>query len=244
MAPGPNQRRNMNKPLTPEQQRIAIAKASGWKYHNDGDYVWLLRPDGSKSCGHGDRSHKQYWQSDSVFLPDYLNDLNAMHEVEMRMFESYDTLEGAELLSRYTKYLVRLEHPLFANASQRAEAYILANNLLHTSQEPMSKPPKKSPLDRLMNLKPTIVRAKEDRFDRIPTSRVCNERLIGENLAKHIADVLFNTPTNSDDPCQRIAFKGGKYPSAETDLGGLCKSALANVILKALQEYPGNLTSI
>lgn len=40
------------------------------------------------------------------------------------------------------------------------------------------------------------------------------------------------------DRAQRIAFKGGRYPDHETDLGGLQESALAKVIWDALLELP------
>jgi len=49
--------------MKPEQQRIAIAEFCGWTY---GNFNWFL---------HGENQ-------DVVSCPDYLNDLNAMHEAE------------------------------------------------------------------------------------------------------------------------------------------------------------------
>ncbi len=61
--------------MTPEQQRIAIAEACGWRYDTtaapDMKYVGIMcwiRP------GNDD------WRTEQV--PDYLNDLNAIHEAE------------------------------------------------------------------------------------------------------------------------------------------------------------------
>ena len=56
--------------MTPEAQRIAIAEACGWKKGGldcDGYQIWI-HPSGAR----------QYW----AYVPDYLNDLNAMHEAE------------------------------------------------------------------------------------------------------------------------------------------------------------------
>lgn len=45
----------------------------------------------------------------------------------------------------------------------------------------------------------------------------------GAELARR----LFAVPNEPGDRTQRIEFKGGKYPEAETNLGGYCESALA-----------------
>jgi hypothetical protein len=97
--------------MSPERQRIAIAEACGWTPDPFGYYV----KDPAGIAGPRFRLDE---------LPDYLNDLNAMHEAEMWMFESSETLEGAERLSLYTKHLTALDHPLFATAAQRAKAFL------------------------------------------------------------------------------------------------------------------------
>ena len=113
--------------MTQEQKRIKIAEACGWEFKA----VEVLL---------GDIADSIEWETGWVsptgdyvgninHLPDYFNDLNAMREVEMWMFESFDTLEGAERLSLYTKHLVALKHPLFATAAQRAEAFGKTLNL-------------------------------------------------------------------------------------------------------------------
>jgi hypothetical protein len=60
-----------------------------------------------------------------------------------------------------------------------------------------------------------------------------------------IAQAIFEAPSGfKNDRTQRIAFKGGKYPDRETDLGGFNESALAECItreldhLDALSELP------
>lgn len=56
-------------------------------------------------------------------------------------------------------------------------------------------------------------------------------------LAQHIARAIFECPLlMGTDRVQRIAFKGGLYPIAETDLGGLNEDGLTNVIERALQR--------
>ena len=59
--------------MTPEAQRIAIAEACSWRCtasFKEAFACWV-RPDGM--------DHQTEW------LPDYLNDLNAMHEAEKRL---------------------------------------------------------------------------------------------------------------------------------------------------------------
>lgn len=120
--------------MTPEAQRIAIAEACGLfriaplrrttrkgKECPDGVLLWYCE-EHHGGCGTYARLH------------DYLNDLNAMHEAEMWMFETYETMEGAGRLSLYTKLLRRLEHPLFATAAQRAEAFLRTLNLWDDSK--------------------------------------------------------------------------------------------------------------
>lgn len=108
--------------MNPEKQRIAIAEFCGWK------------------CSPPNRSWPQpYWTDPNSRvlkveseLPDYLNDLNAMHEAETRLKpqqwriysdklmvlvrDSDITLNGSNIESRY-----KTAH---ATAAQRAEALL------------------------------------------------------------------------------------------------------------------------
>ena len=70
--------------MTPEEQRIAIAEACGWKFNR----FKVFNPKGvhqTYMCGLG-RDKERYNVKDSKeairlgLIPDYLNDLNAMHE--------------------------------------------------------------------------------------------------------------------------------------------------------------------
>ncbi len=89
--------------MSPEQQRIAIAEACGWvksqygKWSNNG----LILPD-------------------PLNPPDYLNDLNAMHEAE-KILNSESGYHG---IGGYGLYLVALEHNVSATAAERAEAFL------------------------------------------------------------------------------------------------------------------------
>lgn len=94
--------------MTPEQQRIAIAEACGWTNICEEIkpaiiYLWGTDLENCKSI-----------------VPDYLNDLNAMHEAEKLLGRgaSYGLYKAslAELCAK--------QHPIDAAAAQRAEAFL------------------------------------------------------------------------------------------------------------------------
>jgi hypothetical protein len=103
--------------VTPEAQRITIAEACGWKNHDHPDVMqfkqgwtmpeqWCMDPKGVLRFNH-DR-------------PNYLNDLNAMHEAENTVIKP----QGL-----WYQYCLRLEGRSFeesigTTASQRAEAFL------------------------------------------------------------------------------------------------------------------------
>ena len=92
--------------MTPEAQRIAIAKACGL----------------SKNWNWKTAQLAVGWVVDS--LPDYLNDLNAMHEAE----KTLNFIQAAEYARILTSIAWQSEQPVFApmtaNADQRAEAFL------------------------------------------------------------------------------------------------------------------------
>lgn len=96
--------------MTPEAQRIAIAEACGWKraFENPG---WRWCRDGEFAS-----------------LPDYPNDLNAMHEAEARLTDEQQPLYF-DWLSITSGARIG-ESPLYAftiatsTAAQRAEAFL------------------------------------------------------------------------------------------------------------------------
>lgn len=57
--------------MNDQEQRIAIAEACGWQMALSPDYLGLHRPVGKPRP-------QGLWQT----IPNYLNDLNAMHEAE------------------------------------------------------------------------------------------------------------------------------------------------------------------
>lgn len=101
--------------MKPEEQRIAIAKACGWhnfiindEYGNDR----ALKPE-------------QAFKMNCRFydLPDYLNDLNAMHEAEKIL--SYEQNWNYCLSLR----VLTSDNEHRATATQRAEAFLKTLNL-------------------------------------------------------------------------------------------------------------------
>lgn len=91
-------------------QQIVIAKACGWTPHPDIDCRWQFP---------GDLPNE--W-TDEEDLPDYLNDLNAMHEAEATLTQSqlwYMTTMLAEIVDAD----IPIAHAT-ATAAQRAEAFL------------------------------------------------------------------------------------------------------------------------
>lgn len=104
--------------MTPEAQRIAIAEVCGWKNHDHPDVMqfkqgwtmpeqWCMDPKGVLRFNH-DR-------------PNYLDDLNAIHEAEKVLFGRNDWSS-----CKYDEYLdvATSSWKWNATASQRAEAFL------------------------------------------------------------------------------------------------------------------------
>ncbi len=99
--------------MTPEAQRIAIAKLCGWtRPHLDDPrkpaHMAFIVPNSTKG--------------QLGFIPDYIADLNAMHEAEM-------TLGNDEITwGKYSRHLFDIiephRHTIHATAAQRAEAFL------------------------------------------------------------------------------------------------------------------------
>jgi hypothetical protein len=99
--------------MTPEAQRIAIAEVCGWKRcqpdvldYRKGEFPMGEAPNGMYQA-----------------LPDYPNDLNAMHEAEAKVLNHQQWWAYQEQLEKLVKYT------LGATASQRAEAFLRTLNL-------------------------------------------------------------------------------------------------------------------
>ena len=98
--------------MNPEKQRIAIAEACGWKVHPKDRFI-VIPPNSPNSV------------QPLYTLPDYLNDLNALHEAEKTLkvkIEYYEHLRDVcgrdSVGSAFT-----------ATAPQRAEAFLKTLNL-------------------------------------------------------------------------------------------------------------------
>ena len=108
--------------MTQEQKRIKLAEAGGWKkLKGFSDSGWpLLRTPPEKPNKEG------YLEA----IPDYLNDLNAVHELELKVFQdSSFQLDYSRSLIRIIKNLSPLCKQFFtdfdlvtATAAQRCEA--------------------------------------------------------------------------------------------------------------------------
>jgi hypothetical protein len=109
--------------VSPKAQQIAIAEACDWTEIRELDAPY---PDGSVAAG-------VWWQGKSPdgdsdrLLPDYLNDLNVMHEAEMSRVD----MEDGRFIMLFREYLhTILGHDgslaIHATAAQRAEAFLRA----------------------------------------------------------------------------------------------------------------------
>ncbi len=60
------------------------------------------------------------------------------------------------------------------------------------------------------------------------------DRIEAGRLSHLIAEDIMKLGSWHNSPCQRIQFKGGKYPNKERDQGGINKAALISVIYDSL----------
>jgi len=101
--------------MTSEAQRIAIAEACGWHII-----------EGEPPTG----LNKNWTHSDFCFIPDYLNDLNAMHEAEKLLKSEQHFTFQVELARVINTTTYPLNFALLhATATQRAEAFLRTLNL-------------------------------------------------------------------------------------------------------------------
>lgn len=119
--------------MNPERQRVAIAEACGFEHWDAGGtgVVYLRRPTAAQreywlSCG--DKvTEKRVTQALTDEVPDYLNDLNAMHEVEKVLDDGIQ--DAGSLRYKYADQIYRVtvpnnQQPFRATAPQRAEAFL------------------------------------------------------------------------------------------------------------------------
>lgn len=108
--------------MTPEAQRIAIAEACGWwvEQRDDGIGKWsvLISPDKKRV----DSTSGVATLGNFGCLPDYPNDLNAMHEAE-KVLENDET-KWKEYRDWLYVLLESNRHEINATAAQRANALL------------------------------------------------------------------------------------------------------------------------
>jgi hypothetical protein len=101
--------------MTHDEQRIAIAKACGWTAKRDSNGWWRAVHKLTGNAMAARLSERSVW---SVGIPDYLNDLNAMHEAE-KVLDFNQLRDMEESVSFRFSVL-----PFHATAAQRAEAFL------------------------------------------------------------------------------------------------------------------------
>lgn len=139
-------------PMNNDQKRIKIAELCGWKRRPECDYTSHLDP-----VFHNLGARVEMWGKETGQLipfskiPDYLNDLNAMHAAEKTLTD----------FRAYTLTLIELTDgdaftgggAIYATAAQRADAFIAVHN--KTAQPRVGNESK--PTDKTQPVNPGIV---------------------------------------------------------------------------------------
>ena len=94
--------------MKPELQQTAIAEACGWKLDLATHKTAIWKGPSGEMCGHGQ------------YPPDYLNDLNAVHEAEKVL----NFQQRSEFTSRLSSMVSHGFDFCHATATQRAEAFL------------------------------------------------------------------------------------------------------------------------
>lgn len=123
--------------LTDEQKRIRIAELCGWKKETRNMYGGVKNVQGwgmNTHLGLGSADRKFTMHPDT--FPDYLHDLNAMHEAEETLTDFQLQAFGDQLqqivnyycvgvVPDYHRHLMCLAKIAHATASQRSDAFLL-----------------------------------------------------------------------------------------------------------------------
>lgn len=144
--------------MSPEAQRVAIATACGWKFHDGeptchhgsgivdwgsgqatGGKKWIPPSGSFASPWHRTKDEATRYAGEYMTprLPDYLSDLNAMHEAEKAL-----TLDQLPKYMAWLCYKVDLRNDQLAfdwvrthaTAAQRAEAFLRTLNLYDSAK--------------------------------------------------------------------------------------------------------------
>ena len=108
--------------MTQEQKRIKIAEKVGWKFHPLTEHLYSEQ-EKADAIMCWVRPGNDPWQMERV--PDYFNDLNAMHEAEMNLPRQLNHIDYWQKgYGRFQTILAELTiTPYSATAAQRAEAF-------------------------------------------------------------------------------------------------------------------------
>jgi len=109
--------------MKPEQQRIAIAEACGWTRCVFVESIGLAKG----MPGNNKPSYGTY-ENGMAQLPDYLNDLNAMHEAEKTLNQNLAAEYARMLTSTAWQSAQPTFAPMTATAAQRAESFLRTIN--------------------------------------------------------------------------------------------------------------------
>ena len=112
--------------MKPEQQQIAIAEACGWTEIHERHVAHL---DHKNWCGACRGKEGPRWLDGYSVLPDYLSDLNAMHEAEKLLTDIEHKFYRGILYGPY----LNDRNMCSAPASERAEAFLKIRNLWTSS---------------------------------------------------------------------------------------------------------------
>ena len=114
--------------MSPEKQRVAIAKTCGWTAEQDSNGYWRAT---NQKSGHASElwlSERNVW---SQGIPDYINDLNACHEMEKGLdYEQCEAFSNtvADIVhaaNREKDYAFPWSFArIHATAAQRCEAFL------------------------------------------------------------------------------------------------------------------------
>jgi len=113
--------------MNKSSQRIAIAELCGWTPHKmENSQIRYWRP-----------AQGEQWSHQIHQLPDYCNDLNAMHDAEDALGDGYKRVHYLDTLCwvcRRDGMNVRWLEAPFANAAQKAEAFLYVFGLWEDSE--------------------------------------------------------------------------------------------------------------
>lgn len=119
--------------MTPEAQRIAIAETCGWRKEYADVPTWNAEINdyqGGYENKHTLIMRRKEKAVRAENLPNYLSDLNAMHEAEKVLTDEQWSIYLSFLTKKDQKTLTQTWRPaVSATAAQRAEAFLKTLNL-------------------------------------------------------------------------------------------------------------------